>query len=175
MREEIRAEFLGIRAFDGLEREHVGDVLAWVDSGVELCRTEKPATPPKHLVSYFVVVDGDWILLVDHKNAGLWLPTGGHVEPGEHPRTTVVRELGEELGLVPRHEIGPPVFLTCRETTGRTARHIDVSLWYIVRESRATPFIFDEGEFNGVKWFKRATIPFKRSDPHMERFINKLP
>ena len=175
VRAEIRAEILGIRAFDGLERKHIEDALGWVDSGVDLCRVEKPATPPKHLVSYFAVVDGDWILLVDHKNARLWLPTGGHVEPGEHPRTTVVRELREELGLSSIHKIEPSVFLTCGETTGRTAGHIDVSLWYIVRISRDTPFEFDQDEFNDAKWFKRDEIPFERSDPNMERFINKLP
>ena len=46
----------------------------------------KPATPPKHLVSYVVPTDpetGD-ILLVDHRNAQLWIPPGGHVDPGEH-------------------------------------------------------------------------------------------
>jgi 8-oxo-dGTP pyrophosphatase MutT (NUDIX family) len=43
------------------------------------------------------------VLLVDHKNARLWLPTGGHVEEGEDPRATVVRELKEELGLAVNH------------------------------------------------------------------------
>ena len=45
------------------------------------------------------IVDGDHVLLVDHRMAQLWLPNGGHVEPGEHPRDTVVRELKEEIGL----------------------------------------------------------------------------
>ncbi|MEE3919135.1 NUDIX domain-containing protein [Micromonospora sp. BRA006-A] len=29
----------------------------------------------------------------------MWLPSGGHVEPGEHPADTVRRELREELGV----------------------------------------------------------------------------
>lgn len=174
MREQIRSEIAAIRPCDELEREHIEDALAWVDSGAGLCRTEKPATPPKHLVSYFVVMDAEHVLLVDHKNARLWLPTGGHVEPDEHPRVTVVRELEEELGLAPSHPIEPPVFLTCRETTGRTAGHTDVSLWYIVRVGRAMPFDFDEGEFNDAKWFEWNEIPFERSDPNMRRFVSKL-
>ena len=97
MRAAIRREVASIRPFDELEKIHQADALAWIDSGVPLCRTAKPATPPKHLVSYFAVVDGHDILLVDHKSAQLWLPPGGHVEPGEHPRETVVRELFEEL------------------------------------------------------------------------------
>lgn len=102
MRAHIRNELTAITPLDATEREHLADALAWVDSGAELCRVVKPATPPKHLVSYFAVVDGEHIVLVDHKNAKLWLPTGGHVVPGEHPRTTVLREFEEELGS-PHH------------------------------------------------------------------------
>src|ERR1044072_5276694 len=101
MRSAMRAEVASIVPFDSLERGHCEDALAWIDSGAELCRVQKPATPPKHLVSYFVLVDHhqDHVLRVDHKNAELRLPTGGHVEPGEHPRATVARELREELEL----------------------------------------------------------------------------
>ena len=37
---------------------------------------KKPDVPPKHLVSYFALVDDrrGKVLLVDHKLAGLWLP-----------------------------------------------------------------------------------------------------
>jgi 8-oxo-dGTP diphosphatase len=80
-------------------------------------------------VSYFAVVDEQRVLLVDHRNAQLWLPAGGHVEPHEHPRTTVVRELREELGLVAPHAIGAPVMVTSVSTVGLTAGHTDVCLW----------------------------------------------
>jgi len=62
--------------------------LAWIDSGAPLWRTEAPATPDPHLVTYFLPFDAarDRLLLVDHRKAGLWLPPGGHVEPGEDPR-----------------------------------------------------------------------------------------
>ena len=93
VRAVVRSELEAIEPFDAIEREHLSDALAWVESGAELCRIAKPATPPKHLVSYFAVVDGPHILLADHRNARLWLPAGGHVEPSEHPRATVEREL----------------------------------------------------------------------------------
>ena len=38
-------------------------------------------------------------MLVDHLEAGCWLLPGGHVDDGEDPRTTVVREAQEELGI----------------------------------------------------------------------------
>ncbi len=170
----VRAEIESIAPLDAVEAVHRDDALAWVDSGVELIRQAKPATPPKHLVSYFAVVDGDSILLVDHKNAQLWLPAGGHVEPGEHPRQTVARELQEELGFAASHAIGAPLMVTCTETVGLTAGHTDVSLWYVVQAKRTQPLVFDADEFNRVQWFNFAEAPFDRSDPHLRRFIAKL-
>lgn len=115
MRDAIRAEFSAIEPYDQLEREHLADAFAWIDSGAVLCRISKPAIPAKHLVSYFVVVDGTDLLLVDHKSAQLWLPTGGHVEPVEHPRATVLRELKEELGVVSASKVAAPLMVTCTD------------------------------------------------------------
>jgi 8-oxo-dGTP diphosphatase len=174
LRQRIRDEVSAIEPLDTLEREHLGDALAWIDSGAELFRARKPATPPKHLVSYFAVVDVDRILLVDHKNAGLWLPAGGHVEPGEHPRRTVERELREELGFETPHPIDSPLMITCRTTIGLDAGHIDVSLWYVVCASRDQALNASIDEFNAVEWFGFSQIPVDRSDPHLRRFLEKL-
>ena len=174
MRSAIRAEVLTIAPFDALEQAHRDDALAWIDSGVELCRLQKPATPPKHLVSYFAVVDNEHVLLVEHKNAGLWLPNGGHVEPGEHPRATVVRELQEELGVSLIVPPQAPLMLTCTVTVGATAGHTDVSLWYVIEGDRRRPLQFDVEEFHSVRWFHRDDIPFANSDPNLRRFLSKL-
>lgn len=174
MRSAIRKEVTSIEPFDALEHAHRADVLAWIDSGVELCRTQKPATPPKHLVSYFAVVDHDHVLLVDHKNAQLWLPSGGHVEPGEHPRATVARELREELGLDIGKELDAPLMLTVSETVGITQGHTDVSLWYVVSADRGAALDFDAQEFHSVQWFHFSEVPLSRSDPHLGRFLRKL-
>jgi 8-oxo-dGTP diphosphatase len=174
MRSAIRKEVTSIEPFDALEHAHRADVLAWIDSGVELCRTQKPATPPKHLVSYFAVVAHDHVLLVDHKNAQLWLPSGGHVEPGEHPRATVARELREELGLDIGKEIDAPLMLTVSETVGITQGHTDVSLWYMVSADRGAALDFDAQEFHSVQWFHFSEVPLSRSDPHLGRFLQKL-
>jgi 8-oxo-dGTP diphosphatase len=142
--------------------------------GVPLWRTAKPATPPMHLVAYFPVVDAAHILLVDHRNAQLWLPAGGHVEPGEHPRSTVARELREELALDLKGAVGPPLLVTCTETVGLTAGHTDVSLWYVVPANRDESIEFDRAEFHSVRWFPFDAAPYQRSDPHLKRFIEKL-
>lgn len=169
----IKQEIEKIVPYDALEQEHLDDVKAWLDTGVEVCRIKKPSTPPKHLVSYFVIVDCDHVLLVDHKNANLWLPSGGHVEPGEHPKDTVVREAQEELQISADFISDYPVFITCTETVGLTAGHTDVSLWYVLRGNREGQIEYDKEEFYGIKWFQFDQIPFEKSDPHMSRFIKK--
>jgi 8-oxo-dGTP diphosphatase len=174
MRATIRNELESIRPLDALEQQHLAEAIAWVDSGAPLFRTAKPATPPKHLVSYFAVIDGDSILLVDHKNARLWLPPGGHVEPGEHPRATVVREIVEELGITPTHEIAAPLMVTSTVTVGLTSGHTDISLWYVVSADRRQPMSHDAQEFNEIRWFHHSEIPLTRTDPHLERFMRKL-
>lgn len=173
--DRIRSELDAIAPVDALEQEHLHDALSWVDSGAPLFRVAKPATPPKHLVAYFAVVADRHILLVDHRNAQLWLPTGGHVEPDEHPRATVVRELKEELGIdIALDQVGPPWMVTVTETVGLTSGHVDVSLWYAVSASREAAIAFDPAEFSDARWFPFADVPFHRTDPHLHRFLAKL-
>lgn len=171
----VRSELSAIHPFDETERAHLADALSWVDSDAPLFRTAKPATPPKHLVSYFAVIANYRILLADHKNAQLWLPTGGHVEPGEDPRMTVARELREELGIaITTGDVGPPLMVTIADTVGLTAGHTDVSLWYTVDADPDAKITFDANEFHSIRWFSLPDVPLHRSDPHLGRFITKL-
>ncbi len=174
MRAEIRKEVDLIEPLDQLEKETKSDVLSWIDSGVEICRLKKPDIPPKHLISYFALVDGEYILLVDHINAELWLPTGGHVEPDEHPRNTALREAKEELSIDGEFLHEHPLFVTITETVGKTAGHTDVSIWYTLKGDRSKELAFDDSEFLGVRWFRKDEVPLDRTDKHMERFLKKL-
>lgn len=175
MSERILSEIDLIAPDSESERAMWLDARRWVASGAPLYRTAKPATPPKHLVAYFPVVDGGHILLVDHRNAGLWLPNGGHVEPGEDPRQTVVRELREELGLtLALADVPAPLLVTVTQTVGATAGHTDVSLWYPVRRSRQEAMVVDTTEFHGVRWVPFAEAARLPSDPYLACFLAKL-
>ena len=173
LREQIKKEVEFIIPLDSLEVKTIAKVLAWIDSGVELCRIEKPATPDKHLVSYFVVIDGDYILLVDHINAEKWLPTGGHIEAGEHPKDTVKREVYEELKIQANFLHDKPLLLTSTKTVGKTAGHTDISLWYAIKGNRLSALTIDKKEFNEARWFHREDRPMN-TDPHLARFLKKL-
>lgn len=174
MRQVIRELISDITPLDDLEQTHQEDTLRWIDTGADLFRQIKPATPPRHLVSYFLAVDEDQALLVDHKGASLWLPSGGHVEPGEHPKETVQREAMEELGITPEFVFETPIFLTVTETVGSSPRHTDVSLWYVIKGNQKQAYDFDQNEFHRVQWFDFGKMPWERTDPHMGRFLNKL-
>lgn len=174
--QSIKSLVEAICPFDSTEARHRQEVLDWINSGEPLCRTKKPATPPKHLVSYFTLLDPEKknLLLVDHKKALLWLPPGGHVEPDEHPNNTAHRELEEELNIQLPLLQETPIFLTVTETVGTTAGHIDVSLWYVFKADSSINYLYDQSEFNEIKWFPLDKLPLERTDPHMLRFCNKL-
>ncbi|MDF0529631.1 NUDIX domain-containing protein [Tsukamurella sp. 8F] len=177
--EEVRR----IVPLDPLEAEHRRDVLGWLEETSDVFRrVSSPVEPMRHLVSYFLVVDPDdgSVLLGDHVKARLWLPSGGHVEPGEHPGDTVIRECHEELGIdamfhpeVGRH----PLFLTVTDTVGSSDVHNDVSLWYVLRHSRETDLTVDPAEYRSIRWWYRdeiAAAEQTRFDPHTARMLRKL-
>jgi 8-oxo-dGTP diphosphatase len=178
---QIRKEVAGIVPFDDLEREHQADVLRWIDSGANIFRISKPDKPPKHLVSYFAVIDPDHdsLLLGEHTKAGKWLPTGGHVEFNELPSATVFREAKEELGIKPVFLKGNdhPFFVTVTEVVDAEIRHTDVSLWFLLRGHQHDTHDFDRIEFRNLAWFGFEEILQSHPsifDPHMQRFTRKL-
>lgn len=170
-----------VSPIDAREEEHRSDVLRWINSDAQIYRVKKPAEPPKHLVSYFVLFDeaARSILLVDHINSGLWLPAGGHVEVDEDPWATVTREIVEELGVEaePLPEFGTqPLFVTVTDTQGPHS-HVDVSLWFVVKDRAGTRYDFDRREFRQCRWFTLDEVlstDVGDLDPQMHRFVAKL-
>ncbi|MGI5127436.1 NUDIX domain-containing protein [Pseudonocardia sp. CA-107938] len=168
-----------IEPLDDLEAEHRADTLRWLESTDDVFRRVKPATPARHLVSYVAVVDrvDRSSLLVDHVNAGLWLPPGGHVEPDEHPAVTAEREAREELGIDPVFADERPAFVTVTRTVGIDSGHTDVSLWFVLPGTRGMPVTIDRTEFTEARWWPHAEVRAAdpaRFDPHYQRFLAKL-
>jgi 8-oxo-dGTP pyrophosphatase MutT (NUDIX family) len=69
-------------------------------------RAGEPRPTRDWAVAVFVVWDAR-VMLHLHPKLGLWLPCGGHVEPGELPDDAAVREVEEESGVRVRL-VGPP-------------------------------------------------------------------
>lgn len=180
--ERIAAQIGRIEPSDDIERMHREDALNWLASTDDVFRRIPPRTPLKHVVSYFLLQDSTdgSVLLVDHRKAGLWLPTGGHVDPGEDPVETVRREVREELGIEAIFAVDPPrpSFVTVKETIGPADhRHTDVSLWFLLNGSRTQSLTPDMSEFISVRWWtpaEIATADATRFDPHLDRFLSKV-
>jgi 8-oxo-dGTP diphosphatase len=175
-RRDLSALIASIKSYDALEERHIADSLAWIKSGAELFRHNRDDNPKQHLVSYFVLFDysASMMLLVDHIKASLWLPSGGHVEKNEHPKTTVERECREELGSNALFYFDHPVFLTKTFINNTFYQHYDVSLWYLLKGDHRCFYNFDKKESSSIRWFHIDDLPYSKSDPHLERFIKKL-
>ncbi|MFA6588676.1 MAG: NUDIX domain-containing protein [Patescibacteria group bacterium] len=191
MKEPIRNKIVSIireiDAFDEMERDHLQNTLAWIESGVEIFRIEKPAIPPKHLVCYNVLFDKSKrkLLLFHHRGSGLLLPSGGHVNKNELPRDAAVRELKEELNLNPNFAQGEtesPFFLSQVTTVGKFAGHTDVDLWYLHLFDSTMPLDDStedfQREFSGYEWLTFAECDKldcgTETDKHLLRFVEKL-
>jgi 8-oxo-dGTP pyrophosphatase MutT (NUDIX family)/SAM-dependent methyltransferase len=91
------------------------------------------------------VVWRDRVMLHRHPKLGMWLPCGGHVEPGELPDDAAVRELHEESGVRvrlvgphPVHAPGPRPLTRPRgvqlETIADGHEHVDLVYWAVPEE-----------------------------------------
>ena len=173
----------GVPPMDALGEAHRETALAWLRTTDDVYRRVRPATPDPHLVAYVLVIDraSRAVLLCDHRLAGLWLPTGGHVEPGEAPAATAAREAREELGVPLPFDVAygeRPFFLTVTETTGPPAsRHTDVSMWFAFAGTRGMALTPDEREFRGIRWWALddlATADPAAFEPHLGRALLQL-
>jgi 8-oxo-dGTP diphosphatase len=169
-----------VAPFDQLEAEHQQLALAWMTSTDDIFRRVKPTTPTPHLVSYVVLLDRprQRVLLGEHRLAGLWLPVGGHVEPGEHPAAAARREAREELGIDVEPFAGDttPSFVTWTRTRSADP-HIDVSLWFLMTGDATRQLHWDQREFLSTRWWSGddlRAVPAQRFDPAMGRFLAKL-
>lgn len=189
IKDMIKDVVASIIPYDRLEKDHIKNICDWISSGENIFRIKRDAVPPKHLVSYTLVIDPvkEKVLLFDHKKAKRMLPGGGHVEINEMPLTAAKRELKEELGL--QLEVyspdttttEAPFFATVTQTVGISEPHTDVSLWYLFKEDSTKSFMADGDEYNkefsGFHWLsfdEVLSLPIEKFDPHMHRLINKF-
>ncbi|MEV0822491.1 NUDIX hydrolase [Nonomuraea rubra] len=102
-----------------------------------------------------VLRDDDRVLLC-HRSAGrrwypdVWDLPGGHVEEGEDPRESLVRELREELGITASKPSGPPMHEI------RTAT-FSMQIW-LVGSWTGTPVNAAPDEHDAVAWFETPDL-----------------
>lgn len=129
-------------------------------------------------VSVFVVWRGR-VLLHPHRKLGIWLPPGGHVEPGELPDEAAVREVLEETGVAVEligdlavTAVGPRQLVRPRgvqlEQISPGHEHID--LVYLARPARSYDGSIGGGEA-GFGWYDLAAALRLGLTPELEAWV----
>lgn len=117
--------------------------------------TTPAADPDRVQIVTGLLRDGDRVLLCHRSPGRRWYPDvwdlpGGHVEAGEDPRQSLVRELREELGITASPPSGPPMH------EFRTAT-MDMRIW-LVDSWTGTPVNAAPDEHDAVAWFATADL-----------------
>lgn len=108
-----------------------------------------------HYCSFFLPYDRQVgkIYLGHHIKADDWIPPGGHIEPGETPSDTAVREMMEELKTTITKDMLEPFNLSVkpinRPDKGCMA-HYDV--WHLVHLP-VQDFDYLKSEYYDARWF----------------------
>lgn len=120
-----------------------------------------PTVTRDFTVATFVVHAGSVLLLL-HRKLGMWLPPGGHIEPGELPDEAALREVLEEAGLPARLVPEPSVHVPGPRPLARPEgiqleriaadhEHIDLIYFAVPVGDAAISGNADEGEHAG--WY----------------------
>jgi len=99
--------------------------------------------------------------------AGLWEFPGGKVEHAEKPVESLIRELGEEIGITPLAEACRPALFA--EQGAGEGRPDIVLMLYIVDAWQGTPQALEGGE---IGWFSPAEVQ-QLPMPPMDRDLAK--
>src|SRR5687767_13379343 len=104
----------------------------------------------------------------------VWDMFGGHVEPGEDPSQTLVRELEEELGITPAEwmfleTFRLPVPAQGKEKPGEMIAHL-----FLVTAWSGTPANRQPEEHNTMGWFSpEEAVQLDLADPVYRRLFTQ--
>jgi 8-oxo-dGTP diphosphatase len=178
----LRDKFFGtlsaIKPIDNVEKQAIDDAISWIKNGGSLYRRpgKNPSPEDRHLVCYFPLIDfeKESVFLGFHAKAQLWIPPGGHIDEGETPVETVIRECGEELQIPARFIEPRPLFISSMFTRNIEYPHVDIAFWFVLISRTDENIVIDSNEFEEARWFSvDESLPYDR-EPNLERFISKL-
>jgi 8-oxo-dGTP pyrophosphatase MutT (NUDIX family) len=104
-----------------------------------------------HLTASTIVVSELGVLLHVHKRLGIWLQPGGHIDPGERPWETAIRETWEETGVEAAHPAEGPLLIHV-DVMPAANDHVHYDVRYLTVAAPLTPKP-PPGESPEVRWF----------------------
>jgi non-canonical purine NTP pyrophosphatase (RdgB/HAM1 family) len=139
----------------------------------------------RHYTASALVIDsGGRVLLVHHAKSGLWLPPGGHIEPGETPAEAALRELQEETGLTAEILAGPEFAHPAKTTHPRplaiiegiaadpvNGPHPHIDFVYVCTVSGPGAIRLEAGEILGARWVTTAEIAALTVPPELPDLV----
>lgn len=112
-----------------------------------------------------LVLEGDKVLLVRHTYGDSWYTIGGAVDRGETPMQAMVRELKEEVGVIP---LEPPKLMNVYYTNYH--KRDDYVIFYTVHAFTRVPS--NSPEIAEIRWFNLEALPLDVS-PGTKRRIEE--
>lgn len=104
-----------------------------------------------HVTASAVLVGARGTVLHVHRRLGRWLQPGGHIEPGELPYETALRESEEETGIPLSHPTGGPRLIHVDVHAGaRGHTHLDLRYLLLAGDADPAP---RPGESPQVRWW----------------------
>lgn len=126
-----------------------------------------------HYTSTALVVRDDKVLLGRRTStvrfANMWDAFGGHLEEGETPAHTLVRELYEELGI----RVTAAKFLHEYEDRDPTSKETYHHHLYLVTGWQGEPRIANP-EHSEIRWCAAAEVAKLKVQPHLKKTIREL-
>jgi 8-oxo-dGTP pyrophosphatase MutT (NUDIX family) len=166
---QVLADVIAREPIDDRERRSIEQFVA------EAERLEHPFdehADPVHITASALVVGRRGIVLHRHRVLGIWVQPGGHIDPGELPWESAVRETIEETGL-PARLVGdgrPPLAHVDVHPGPRGHTHLD--LRYLVEAGDADPSPPPE-ESQDVAWLDWPEA-LDLAEPGMAGILNDL-
>ena len=143
----------------------------------DLNKEEKEQLPLKRLVGavvYHVDGKGNTQLAFVHDVFGYWTLSKGGVEEGEDERTSVIREIKEEMNLqiIPEAQVGVNEYIATDPEIGNMRKRVTYFL-AMAGSPRDIKLPKVSGGFDDVKWFNLSEISDIKVYPDVRPIIDK--